>query len=159
MRPHHPHRSGRASHGFSLIELMIAVAILGIVASLAYPSFMGSIRKGRRAEAFAALGAVQQAQERWRGNNATYSGNLSAAPPAGLGIPATTSGGLYTLAVANATATGYEVSATAVAGTSQVHDGNCAKLGVRMAGGNLTYAGAAAAGALAYAATNPCWNR
>lgn len=159
MRSRHPLRSTRLWHGFTLIEIMIAVAILAIVASLAYPSFMGSIRKGRRAEAFAALSAVQQAQERWRGNNATYSGDLTAAPPAGLGLAATTGGGLYAIALANATATGYEVSATAVAGTTQVHDGNCAKLGVRMAGGNLTYAGAGAAGVLAYAATSPCWNR
>lgn len=145
--------------GFTLIEMMIAVAILGLVASLAYPSFMGSIRKGRRAEAFAALSAVQQAQERWRANNATYSGNLSAAPPAGLGIPATTGGGLYTISLANTSATGYEAIATPAAGSTQVHDGNCAKLAVRMAGGNLTYAGAAAAGALSYASTNACWNR
>lgn len=154
-----PVRTPRSWRGFTLIELMIAVAILAIVGSLAYPSFMGSIRKGRRAEAFAALSAVQQAQERWRGSNATYSSNLTAAPPAGLGLAATTAGGLYSISLTNTSATGYEVSATAVSGTSQVHDGNCAKLGVRMAGGNLTYAGAGAAGTLAYAATNLCWNR
>lgn len=138
---------------------MIAIAILAIVASLAYPSFMGSIRKSRRAEAFAALSAVQQAQERWRANNAAYASDLSAAPPAGLGISATTGGGLYSISVANTSATGYQVIATPVSGKGQEHDGNCGKLGVQMAGGNLSYGGVSAAGTLSYTATNPCWNR
>ncbi|MFO1329097.1 MAG: type IV pilin protein [Rubrivivax sp.] len=149
----------RSAHGFSLIELVIAIAILGIVGSLAYPSFMGSIRKGRRAEAFAALSAVQQAQERWRANNASYASNLSAAAPAGLGLSATTGGGLYTISLANTSATGYDAVATAVSGTTQIDDTTCAKLGVRMNNGNLTYAGAGAAGSLSYAATSTCWNR
>lgn len=138
-----------------MIELVIAIAILGIIGSLAYPSFMGSIRKGRRAEAFAALSAVQQAQERWRANNASYASDLSAAPPAGLGIAATTGGGLYTISLANTGATGYDAVATAVSGTTQADDTNCTKLAVRMNNGNLTYAGAS----LTYANTNVCWNR
>lgn len=157
MRTHPPPR--RTVLGFSLIELMIAIAILGIVGSLAYPSFMGSIRKGRRAEAFAALSAVQQAQERWRANNASYATDLSAAPPAGLGIAATTGGGLYSISLDNVSATGYDAVATPVSGTTQVNDGNCAKLGVRMSNGNLSYGGASSAGAVSFAATSACWNR
>lgn len=138
---------------------MIAVVIVGILASLAYPSFMGSIRKGRRAEAFAALTAVQQAQERWRANNSSYAGNLTAAAPTGLGLSSTTAGSLYGISLANAGATTYEAIATAVSGSTQVDDGNCAKLGVKMDGGNLTYAGASHSGTLSYAATNVCWSR
>jgi type IV pilus assembly protein PilE len=149
----------RSARGFSLIELMIAVVIIGIVASLAYPSFMGSIRKGRRAEAFAALTAVQQAQERWRANNSSYASNLTATPPSGLGLPATTAGSLYGISISNAGATGYEAVATAVSGSTQADDTSCGKLGVKMDGGNLTYAGAAAGGTLSYAATSPCWSR
>lgn len=58
--------------GFSLIELMIAVAIIGILASIAYPSYTGSVNKGKRAEARAALMNMQQQQERFLTQNNTY---------------------------------------------------------------------------------------
>lgn len=145
-----------------MIELMITVVVVSILAAVAFPSFMGSIRKGRRAEAFAALTAVQQAQERWRANNATYASNLTAAAPAGLGLPSTTPGSLYTISVVTdpaTIATSYDAVAVAATGSSQVKDGNCAKLGVRMQGGNLSYAGASSSGTLSYAPTNACWSR
>lgn len=141
--------------GFTLMELMIAVVVAGVLASLAMPAFFDTVRKSRRSEAFAALMAAQQAQERWRANNASYASDLSAAPPAGLGIAATTGGGLYTISLANTGATGYDAVATAVSGTTQADDTNCTKLAVRMNNGNLTYAGAS----LTYANTNVCWNR
>lgn len=140
--------------GFSLLELMIAVVVVGILASLAYPSFMGAIRKSRRAEAFNALSATQQAQERWRANNSSYSSSLTS-----LNLSASTPTGLYAIALANTGPTAYEVTATANSGTTQAGDQQCAKLGVRMSGGTLTYAGTGPSGTLAFAATNACWNR
>lgn len=146
----------RHDRGFTLIELMIAVVVVAILAAVALPSFMDSIRKSRRSDAFNALSNVQQAQERWRTNNAAYTAELAAS---GLNIPATSAGGYYTITLANVTATTYEAVATAVAGKSQTKDGSCAKLGVQMNGGNVRYAANTTAGALAYANTNPCWNR
>lgn len=54
----------RTSSGFTLIELMIVVAIVAVLSSLAYPSFKEYIAKGRRAEAKAVLMSAQQWMER-----------------------------------------------------------------------------------------------
>lgn len=143
----------RRLNGFTLIELMIAVAVVGILLAVALPSFLDSIRKGRRAEAFAALSAIQQAQERWRSNNALY-GTLS-----NLTIASSTSGGNYTLAVSASTATGYEATADG-SGSGQRNDGQCTKLSVRVDRGAITYASCTGSGCtFTYAATDRCWSR
>jgi type IV pilus assembly protein PilE len=144
--------------GFTVIELMIAVVVVGLIMSLAFPSFMGSIRKSRRAEAFAALSAVQLKQERWRANNSGYSGDLTSDWPTGLQLPAATPGGYYAIAIAGNSATGYEITATPSTGSSQTQDGACAKLGVKMVAGNLFYGSASSTDVLAYSASNGCWS-
>ncbi|WP_332740297.1 type IV pilin protein [Hydrogenophaga sp.] len=66
------HFTSRRSSGFTLVELMITVAIVGILGALAYPSYLESVRKGRRAEARAALLNLLQQQERHLTQNNTY---------------------------------------------------------------------------------------
>ena len=65
---------GKVRHikGFTLVELMIVVAIVAILAAIAYPSYAESVRKGRRAEARAALTELLQQQERFMTQNNTY---------------------------------------------------------------------------------------
>jgi type IV pilus assembly protein PilE len=60
--------------GFTLMELMIVVAIVGILASIAYPSYVDSILKGRRAEGRAALTDLLQQQERYMTQRNCYLG-------------------------------------------------------------------------------------
>lgn len=57
------------AYGFTLIELMIAVAIVGILASIVYPSYMEQIRKSKRADAKAALTSFANAMEIWKMQN------------------------------------------------------------------------------------------
>lgn len=63
----------RRSSGFTLIELMIAVAIVAILAAVAYPSYQDSVTKGRRAEGRTALLQLLQQQERFITQRNTYS--------------------------------------------------------------------------------------
>jgi type IV pilus assembly protein PilE len=81
--------SYRVERGFTLIELMITVAIVGILAALAYPSYVEYIAKGRRAQAASDLVAAQQWMERFYAENNRYDQN-----PAGT----TTNGGAGLLA-------------------------------------------------------------
>ncbi len=55
--------------GFTLIELMIVVAIVGILAAIAYPSYQNSVQNSRRADAQSALTAFSNAMERYYTNN------------------------------------------------------------------------------------------
>ena len=72
--------------GFSLIELMIVVAVIGILAAVAYPAYTDSILKGKRAEGRAALADLLQQQERYMTQMNTY---LAFTNTAGVTVPAT----------------------------------------------------------------------
>jgi len=152
---------GPAAAGFTLIELMIIVGVIGLLAVVALPSFMDSVRKGRRAEGIAALTQIQQAQERWRANNGSYADNdklTAAAADGGFGLSASTSSGYYGLAISDATASGYTLTATAQSGTSQASDNKCHKLVMRLAGGNIFYSSVDSGNADS-TTTGRCWAR
>jgi len=58
--------------GFTIIELMIALAIVAIILALAYPSYTQYVRKGKRGDAQQALMNWSVNQEIWRANHTAY---------------------------------------------------------------------------------------
>lgn len=69
--------------GFSLIELMIVVAIIGLLAMLGVPSFMRFLAKTKRAEAYVNLSSIYAAQKAYWAEHGKYSDTLSG--PGGIG--------------------------------------------------------------------------
>lgn len=139
------HRPLRKVSGFTLIELMITVAIVGILASIAYPSYLSQVLKSRRSEAVAMISQIQQAQERWRANCPFYANSISAPAPSAGQCPTDLSKGLnigtvsdarYTYGLSNVSATTYTMTATAIAGSSQASDTGCTVLAVTVTNGS-----------------------
>jgi type IV pilus assembly protein PilE len=69
----------RKQGGFTLLELMITVAVVGILAMIAYPSYSDYVRRGKIAEATSTLMDVRSKMERFFLDNRTYAGSDAAA--------------------------------------------------------------------------------
>lgn len=102
-----------AQGGFTLIELMIVVAVVAILAAIAFPSYQEHVRKSRRASAKTALLDIASREERYYTLNNSYTslpGNLGvAAFPAP--VPADTASPYYNVSVVAADATSYSLQA------------------------------------------------
>lgn len=99
--------------GFTLVELMIVVAIVAILVALALPSYSRYIRKANRGEAQQLMLNWANNQEIWRANDTDYAtvGELAAPTHA-----------KFNFTLSNRTATTYTLTATAPAGTDQAKD-------------------------------------
>jgi type IV pilus assembly protein PilE len=135
-----------------LLEILVALVMVGILAAIAIPSFSEAIRKGRRADAVALLAGVQQAQERFRANTATYAAAVADFPA---NIAVQTLGTHYSMAITQGNATSYTATATALSTSPQNDDTSCSVMSVQMLnGGIVRYTAGTAANTV-----NPCWSR
>jgi len=121
--------------GFTLIELMITVAIVAILAMIAAPAFNKQIRKSRRTEARTTLLDLAARAERLYSTTNTYWGttqpNKLLPPDLGYagGWPITTTSGYYTITLGN-NATGAAFTFTATPAGAQASDTECATFSV-----------------------------
>ncbi len=96
------------SRGFTLIELMIVIAIVGILAAIAYPSYTDYVERARRNDAKAVILEASQFMERWFTERGTYVG---ATLPSSLTRAPREGDTWYTIGVSNLNAATYTVSA------------------------------------------------
>jgi type IV pilus assembly protein PilE len=122
----------KTERGFTLIEVMVVVAIIGILATIAYPSYTEQIAKGRRSQARVQLLAAQQWMERFYSENYRYDKNsadvaadddsqfkarFTTSPPPGEGSA------LYDIALVTPLARDtYTIRATRTSGTTMAAD-------------------------------------
>jgi len=121
--------------GFTLLELMIVVAVVAILAGLAVNQYGKQVRKGKRAEAKQLLGDLILRQEKYRNNNTSYGTCDQLLNP----NTCTSYNALfknYTVAVTAQSATGYTMTATPKT-ADQLKDA-CGTFQVQMATGQLT---------------------
>lgn len=120
----------RKNSGFTLIELMIVVTIIGILAAIAYPSYQNYVYKSRRSDARASLMQLQLEQEKFRASCPQYAASRAAAavcdtvtPSYVLSFGATSTEGYYNMVITSGGATGFVATATATG--AQASDTHC----------------------------------
>jgi type IV pilus assembly protein PilE len=136
LQPAGPHPGARGDsnrmRGMTLVELMVVLAVIAILSSIAVANYRQYVVRSNRTDATSALLRIQVAEEKYFLQNNTYTTDVTDAPPTGLGVASPTTNGFYTLAVTgnpgstNNIATSFLATATATG--SQTQDTSCATL-------------------------------
>ncbi|HXU94491.1 MAG TPA: type IV pilin protein [Gallionella sp.] len=124
--------SGRLQRGFTLVELMVTVAIIGILAAIAYPSYVQYTVKSNRAAAESFIMSVANKQEQYMLNARQYATTLAAL---GVAVPADVSRNYTITEPISVTAIppGYTITAVP-AGNQAANDTKCGSISIDQAG-------------------------
>ena len=118
---HVPHKPSAQAFGFTLMELMITLAIVGLLAAIALPSYSSYIAKARRADARTQLVQVAQFMQRFYAANDSFSKDRAENPvfnqvPASMKQSPADSAKIYELTIPTATPASFEIHMVPLAG-------------------------------------------
>jgi type IV pilus assembly protein PilE len=119
--------------GFTLLEVLTAIVVVGVLAAIAIPSWRTHLLRARRGDAAAALIAVQKAQDVYFGRQARYAdaAGLTMPAPGGLNLSATSARGFYRIGIAtSADGLGYTATANVDPAAGQSDDARCVALSI-----------------------------
>ena len=142
--------SGQKQTGFTLIELMITVAVIAILAAVAMPSYREYVLRGNRLEAQSLLSDAAARQERWRAQNGSYTTDTTKLQ---LPFGANSEHGFYTLSIA-LVGSGYLMTATRSG--SQTSDSKCGEFTLSDLGAKSIKAGTPGSKDLCWRPIHPC---
>jgi type IV pilus assembly protein PilE len=111
--------------GFSLMELMFAVAVVGILAGIAYPSYQEQLRKTRRSEATSQMLQMAEELHKCFTINVDYRLDPNADGTPDCAVPNSRDTTHYTITVNPRTATAFTLTATPKPGSAQAGDSKC----------------------------------
>lgn len=124
----------RRDRGVTLLELLVTLAVIGLLGSIAYPTYRAQLLRAHRSEAIEALLAAAAAQERHFLAQGRYAGGFDATDASALPLPAITRGGRYRLQVQLPGPADYVINATPRRGSGQEDDRRCSEWSVHADG-------------------------
>ncbi|MGB5250964.1 MAG: type IV pilin protein [Gammaproteobacteria bacterium] len=119
----------RRGMGFSLLELLVVVAIASLLATLAQASWWSQVLRVRRIDATAALLQASAAQESYYSRQGRYADRLVPEPPTGLGFEGTRHG-WYRLQIEMADDSSFRIVAEPAVGSAQSADEPCQRFSI-----------------------------
>jgi type IV pilus assembly protein PilE len=119
------------NQGMTMIEILIALVVIGIIVAVGYPSFRAASYKSKRSDAINTLINLQAAEEKYRASNTSYGTATQV-----WGSTNTTPQGYYTVTISNVGATTYTITATATG--TQANDTDCMSITLTKSGTSVS---------------------